>query len=305
MTSVLCKPGCAFNAGGLGQRRSVAVRLPGSGGPPGIVAAVPEGHTIHRLARDLRASIDGVAVSACSPQGRFAEGATRIDGSTLERAEAFGKHLFCQWDSGDVLHVHLGLIGKFRPVALDAEPPETVRLRLEGPTAAWHLTGPQTCGVINPDERAAIIARLGPDPLRRGATRRAEFVDRLTATRRPAGAALLDQSVVAGIGNVYRAELLFLAGIHPERPSCDIEPAQAGDLWDETVRQLRRGLTWNRIVTVAEADVGRRVTRRIRRDDALYAYHRSELPCRRCDTPIEQREVAGRFIWFCPSCQAS
>ncbi len=276
-----------------------------SPGPAGIVAGVPEGHTIHGLARELTADLGGQAVRASSPQGRFADGAARLDGATIERCEAWGKNLFASSSSGDVLHVHLGLIGKLTAWPLDTVPGDTVRLRLEGREQAWHLTGPQTCALIAPDERDELIATLGPDPLRRGRDRRSRFVERLRATTRPAGAALLDQRIVAGIGNVYRAELLFLSGIHPERPAAGIDADAAGELWDLTVTELRRGLAWNRIVTVRDEDVGRRVTRRIRRDDALYAYKRTDEPCRRCGTPIEDRRVAARTIWFCPTCQAA
>ena len=264
---------------------------------------MPEGHTIHRLARDLGADLAALEVDASSPQGRFTEGAARLDGASLDRAEAWGKHLFCWWSTGEILHVHLGLIGKFRPNPPSEEAGDTIRLRLVGREHAWHLTGPQTCAVVTPDERADVVARLGPDPLRRGGRRRAEFVDRFTRTGRPAGAALLDQQVIAGIGNVYRAELLFLSGVHPTRPASSVDAVAAGALWDETVDQLRRGLAWNRIVTVSADDVGRRVTRRISNEDALYTYHRSDLPCRRCGTPIQDRVVAGRSIWFCPTCQ--
>ena len=264
---------------------------------------MPEGHTIHRLARDLAADLAGRTVPASSPQGRFQDGASLLDGATLQRSEAWGKHLFCHWDTGDVLHVHLGLIGKFRPWAVDEVPPDTVRLRLEGADRAWHLTGPQTCAVITPDDRDHIVAPLGPDPLRRGGRRRQEFLDRLGRTTRPIGAVLLDQHVVAGIGNVYRAELLWLIGVHPTRPASTIDQATASELWDHTVEQLKRGLAWNRIVTVHQADIDRRVTRRIKREDALYAYKRTDLPCRRCGTPIEDREIGGRSIWFCPACQ--
>lgn len=265
---------------------------------------MPEGHTIHRLARDLGADLgDLEAVAASSPQGRFADGAALLDGAALVRSEAWGKHLFCEWDSGAILHVHLGLIGKFRPAPLEREPRDTVRLRLESQDTAWQLTGPQTCAVVSPEDRESVTAALGPDPLRRGPKRRGEFIDRLRRTSRPVGAALLDQGIVAGIGNVYRAELLLLTGIHPERPASQVEEAEAAVLWDLTVEQLKRGLAWNRIVTVSEEDAGRRVTRRIRRDDALYAYKRDGRPCRRCGTPIEMAEVAGRSIWFCPVCQ--
>lgn len=92
---------------------------------------MPEGHTIHRLARDLAEDLHGRPVAVSSPQGRFDEGAARLDGATMTGAEAWGKHLFCHWDTGDVLHVHLGLIGKFRPTPAEEVAGETVRLRLE------------------------------------------------------------------------------------------------------------------------------------------------------------------------------
>ena len=124
---------------------------------------MPEGHTIHRLARDLAADLRGRSVPASSPQGRFDEGAARLDGATLTSSEAWGKHLFCHWDTGDVLHVHLGLIGKFRPWPVEERPSDTIRLRLEGERTAWQLTGPQTCAVITPEDRDHVVAPLGPD----------------------------------------------------------------------------------------------------------------------------------------------
>jgi endonuclease VIII len=266
---------------------------------------MPEGHTIHRLARDLAADLAGAPVRATSPQERFAEGAALIDGAKLERADAYGKHLFCEWSSGDILHVHLGLIGKFRRVAPEGEPRDTIRLRLEGADSVWQLSGPQTCAIVTPDRRDEVAASLGPDPLRRAGKQRADFVARLGATRRPIGAVLLDQSVVAGIGNVYRAELLWICGIHPQAPAASIDPTLAGELWDHTVAQLKRGLDWNRIVTVSPEHAEGRVTRRTRRDDALYVYKREGLPCRGCADPIASMRLGGRTIAYCPTCQAA
>lgn len=264
---------------------------------------MPEGHTIHRLAKDLATTFGEGAVAATSPQGRFAEGAALIDDATLDKAEAWGKHLFCWWSSGDILHVHLGLIGKFRPVPTAEAPTESVRLRLESSDIAWQLTGPQTCQVIDPVRRDAVVAPLGPDPLRRGRHSAAAFADRLLATSRPVGAALLDQSIIAGIGNVYRAELLFLTGLHPTTPANTVPRDLVGDLWELTRAQLKRGYAWNRIVTVSAPDVDRRVTRNLDPEDALYAYHRTGLPCRRCHDHIADQELAGRTIWYCPTCQ--
>lgn len=263
---------------------------------------VPEGHTIHRLARDLRRTLGSGPVAASSPQGRFADGAAAIDGRPLRRAEAWGKYLFCDFGVGEVLHVHLGLIGKFRRrPSPPPEPTGAVRLRLEGEDATWDLSGPTRCELLTPDERAAIVARLGPDPLRSDA--RPDLArERLARTARPIGATLLDQSIVAGIGNVYRAELLFLCGIHPDRESRSLDEEEFDQLWRRTVDLLRIGVRLGRIVTTDPDEVGRPRSR-MRSEDRLYVYHREV--CRRCGTPIATLVLGGRPIWFCPTCQPS
>jgi endonuclease-8 len=263
---------------------------------------VPEGHTIHRLARDLRTSLADQPVAASSPQGRFADGAALLDGARLVRAEAWGKYLFCDFGVGEVLHVHLGLIGKFRRrPSPPPEPTGAVRLRLEGADATWDLSGPTRCELLDPDQQDRIVARLGPDPLRADA--RPELArDRLASTSRPIAATLLDQSVVAGIGNVYRAELLFLCGIHPARESRSLTDAEFDDLWGRTVDLLRVGVRLGRIVTTEPDEIGRPRSR-MRGDDRLYVYHREV--CRRCATSIATVVLGGRPVWFCPGCQPS
>lgn len=257
---------------------------------------MPEGHTVHRLADDLAATLSGGPVAASSPQGRFADGAAMIDGDPLSRSDAYGKYLFCEFGGGTLLHVHLGLIGKFRPVPTDAVPGDTIRLRLENDHAAWHLTGPARCELIDPGERARITAGLGPDPLRPRADVR-RFHAALARTTKPIGATLLDQSVIAGIGNVYRAEVLFLRGLHPLRPSSSLAAEEVDGLWVETRRQLRRGVRLNRIVTTDPREIGRPLAR-IAGDDRLYVYHRSN--CRRCGTELRTVEVGGRPLQYCP-----
>ena len=261
---------------------------------------MPEGHTIHRLARDLRRTLSGGPVHAWSPQGRFADGAALLDGRPLRRADAWGKYLFCDFGTGDVLHVHLGLIGKFRPKPAPApDPVGIIRLRLEGERATWDLSGPTRCELITRDEVRAITAKLGADPLRRtpdvGAAR-AKFA----RSSRPVGAYLLDQSVIAGIGNVYRAELLFLCGIHPARPASSLDDDEFDELWRRTVDLLRIGVRLGRIVTTDPDEIGRPRSR-MRAEDRLYVYHRDH--CRRCGTELGVLELGGRPIWFCPTCQ--
>ncbi len=264
---------------------------------------MPEGHTIHRLAEDLDLDLRGSPVRAVSPQGRFSAGAALIDKYYLQRSEAWGKHLFCWWNNGSILHVHLGLIGKFRRVDVNQKPPETVRLRLESDSIAWQLTGPQTCSIINEEEWEYQISKLGPDPLRLGKRGKKHFVEKILGTTLPLGSALLKQEIIAGIGNVYRSEILFLNGIHPEIKGKELTETKAEEIWDTAVVLLRKGKTWNRIVTITPDDHGGRVTKKTLAENALYTYKRGGLPCRRCSTYIMQSTIAGRSIWFCPSCQ--
>jgi endonuclease-8 len=218
----------------------------------------------------------------------------------MVRVEAFGKHLFHHWDDGQVLHVHLGLIGKFfRRPAPPPPPVGLVRLRMEGADATWDLSGPAICALVAPDEVERVAAGLGPDPLRRNADP-ARFVTKVRKSAKPIGALLLDQSVVAGIGNVYRAEVLFLHGIHPETPGRDLSEAQVHALWEELVLQLRAGVRRNRIVTLRADEMGRSLGR-LSKADGLYVYHHDL--CRRCGGPIEALSIANRRIDACPSCQ--
>lgn len=260
---------------------------------------MPEGHTIHRLAREQARDLAGSKVRAWSPQGRFSDSAALLDGLRLERTEAFGKHLFHHYD-GLHLHIHLGLIGKMaRHAAPVPDPVGQVRLRLEGAEVAWDLSGPMFCRLVTPEEIDAITSRLGPDPLRRDADPE-RFIDRVRRSPAPIGALLLDQSVVAGIGNVYRAEVLFLHGIDPRTPGRVLPGEQLRALWDELVLQLREGLRRNRIVTIRPEERDRAVSR-MSKSDALYVYHHEN--CRRCGTQIEMITVGARRIDMCPTCQ--
>jgi endonuclease VIII len=263
---------------------------------------VPEGHTIHRLARDLRSTLRGAPVAASSPQGRFEAGAAEVDGRLLRRAEAWGKYLFCDFGTGDVLHVHLGLIGKFRRrPSPPPEPTGAVRLRLEGERATWDLSGPTRCELVTPEEQDRIVSRLGADPLRRDADVAAAR-DRFARSTKAVGAIVLDQGVIAGIGNVFRAELLFLCGIHPDREARSVTDDEFDEFWARTVELLGVGVRLGRIVTTEPEEIGRPRSR-MRPDDRLYVYHR-EI-CRRCGTQIATLVLGGRPIWFCPTCQPS
>lgn len=240
-----------------------------------------------------------------SPQGRFSTDAARIDGAVLDEAEAWGKHLFLHWSTGEVGHVHLGLFGRFRVHRCGSTPPEprgAVRMRLIGPDATVDLTGPTACTVGSPSDREAILARLGPDPLRSDADPE-RAVTAMGRSRRALGALLLDQSVLAGVGNVYRAEALFVCGIHPGRPGRSCTEEELRDLWDTVSAMLGAGVRSGRIVTVSKDDLGLPRSARIPRREATYVYKRDR--CLRCATPIIVSEIANRTCYHCPTCQPS
>ncbi len=253
---------------------------------------MPEGHRIHRAARLQGRALRGKTVAADSPQGRFASGAAIIDGQCLDHVDAVGKHLFYRWSKGDTLHVHLGLYGRFsshRPYA--ATPTPGTRLRLIADDYELHLAGPSACDLVDPLMEERIVSRLGPDPLRSDAD-----PDRAWGALRrrtiPISAALLDQKVMCGVGNVYRAEVLFLHGIHPFLPARDLDRAQFDALWATLVALMREGERTDRIVTTDPAEVPA--------GEKLYVYKRTDLPCHRCGTPIRTAESALRSVFWCP-----
>lgn len=269
--------------------------------------AMPEGHTIHRIAKDHTPLLVGQGLDVSSPQGRFTADAARVDGAVLERIEPYGKHLFYWWSTGEIGHVHLGLFGRFRVHRATDDgrlpaPIGEVRMRLATADVAVDLSGPTACTIGTPEDRDSIVRRLGPDPLRRDADRDLAL-DRIGRRRAPIGSLLLDQSVVCGVGNVYRAEALFAVGIHPERPGSECSEAELAALWSTIVGMLRAGVRANRIVTLEAADRPRRTGGRRRRGESTYVYHRDV--CLRCQSAIRTVTLAGRPCWYCPTCQPS
>lgn len=261
---------------------------------------VPEGHTIHRLARFLRRDLAGTQVGSTALQDRFAGPAERFDGEVLDGTDAHGKHLFVRFGD-ETVHVHLGLFGRFRRRKNPAPAPRgALRWRLEGDERTWDLSGPTACEVLDPAGVDAIRERLGPDPLRRDADPEA-YVRRAGKSKRPIGDLLLDQKVVAGVGNVYRAELCFLHGLHPTVPGNELDEALLVDLWASTVEQLRVGERLGRIVTTDPEEVGASSVGRIAKRERLYVY--KQRRCRRCETEVEVFELANRTCYACPTCQ--
>jgi len=265
---------------------------------------VPEGHTLHRLARLHQRRFAGAPVAVSSPQGRFA--AAAVDGRVLRRASAWGKHLFHHYTDGPIVHVHLGLYGTFNEWPLPAgaplpEPVGQVRMRMVGAEYGTDLRGPTVCELIDESGVEDVLARLGPDPLRRDADPSWAWA-RITKSRRPIGALLMDQTVIAGVGNVYRNELLYRHLIDPYRPGQKIGEAEFDAAWSDLVALMRVGLRRGKIIVVRpDHDHGPPSYGPGR--PRTYVYRRAGEPCRVCGETIRTAVLEGRNVFWCPACQ--
>jgi len=211
---------------------------------------VPEGHTIHRLAAAHRELFAGERLAVSSPQGRFAAGAALVDGSRLRDTEAVGKHLLHHYEGDRIVHVHLGLYGRFS----DGEPPlpapvGQVRMRVVSGAHWLDLRGPAACEVLDPVEAQRLRDRLGADPLRDDADPSAAY-EKVRRSAKPLFAMLLDQSVVAGCGLIYANEVLFRAGLAPTTPGRQIGPELWDELWADLRALMKEGVARGRIDTV-------------------------------------------------------
>jgi endonuclease-8 len=332
---------------------------------------MPEGHSVHRIARQFDRNFVGRAVAASSPQGRFVEGAAVISGRTATQVRAVGKQMFLEFDDDLWLRVHLGMYGAWdfageivvdptiasangrmgqtnqrgtdlgEPILDSAGensltsigaprrarvhvrmseqttgladegeewPPPVVgqvRLRLLTDVTCADLRGPTACQLQTPDEVAATIAKLGPDPLvddvAEGEERFASVVRRKPTS---IGLLLMDQNVVSGIGNVYRAELLFRARQNPHTPGRDVREDVVRGIWRDWVRLLAIGVETGQMMTMDDLDPDAYRAAMASRDDRHWVYHRAGLPCRVCGTAIVVEEMANRKLYWCPRCQA-
>ena len=198
-------------------------------------------------------------------------------------------------------------------------PRPTVRLRVAGPQGLADLTGPTACEIMDAQERQAVLDRLGPDPLRADADP-ARFIDAVRRSRTTIGALLMNQKIVAGIGNIYRAELLFRARLDPFVPGRDLSTGTLEEMWEDLVALMTYGARTGRIVTTQpeHRDLEARIVERSRgtrqngdedpdvvsRERSFYVYHRQTLPCRLCGTTVRSTDLAARTVFWCPRCQS-
>lgn len=270
---------------------------------------MPEGHTLRRLADELTAAFGGRHVRVSSPQGRFAADAGVVDGALLVAADSVGKHLFVEFEDERVIHIHLGLIGHFdvrAPVEEVPVPVGQVRLRLVAPGRAYaDLRGATRCDLVTVARREEVVAALGPDPLRADADPLRAWA-RISRSSRPIGELLMDQAVLAGVGNVYRAEVLFRHRMHPLRPGRTLRRGQFLALWEDLATLMAEGVRTGRIDTVRPEHTPEAMGRAPRVDDhggEVYVYRRAGQPCHLCGSTVRTRLLVGRNLFWCPQCQ--
>ncbi|MBM7472752.1 Fpg/Nei family DNA glycosylase [Subtercola frigoramans] len=304
---------------------------------------MPEGHSVHRIALQFERDFVGHLVAVSSPQGRFAAGAAEIDGLRMLEARAVGKQMFLRFEHDKWLRIHLGIYGAWdffgtisaitaesealgsigaprlrravrmaetehtKDTDLSTFPPEpvgAVRVRLATEESVADLRGPTACEVIDPVQLAAVLERLGPDPATdRSQAAEDRFVTRLRAKPTAVGQLLMDQSVVAGIGNVYRAEMLFRARLNPHTPGKKVTEDQARALWADWVQLLDLGIRTGQMLTMDGLDAEAQALALANREDRHWVYKREGLPCRVCGTHIVVEVMAARKLYWCPFCQ--
>ncbi len=300
---------------------------------------MPEGNEIHRWAERHGAALAGRKLRVDSPNGRFSDAAA-LDNRKLERVLAKGKHLGYVFGKDRILHVHLGRYGDWTEGQMPlAEPKGALRLRM-WPVGAkprqdavtpnkrhgWYssddgtsslapedidwleLRGAAACELWTDTEWQALLERLGPDALGdepTGADDPQRAFDRILSAKTPISVLLMDQSVLSGIGNIYRAELLFRAGLDPFVEGREVPLPALKAIWKDSIPLLRAGMVDRRIVTTRARHRPTKKTGQPLKEEVHYVYRRHGKPCFICGTKIERRDIAGRTLYWCPVCQAA
>ncbi len=298
---------------------------------------MPEGNEVHRWAERHTAAFSGRKLNVLpGPNHRFRE-AHRVDGKTLRRVLAVGKHLGYEFGDDLILHVHLGRFGDWtegcgalpepkgalravlqrvgsgRPSRSAKGQPHNLRCAKDDGTqpfppedVEWcELRGPTDCSVFDRTKWEALLARLGPDPLGddpKGHDNPQLFVDAVLGRKTAIGELLMDQKILSGVGNIYRAELLFRHRVNPFTPGEELNPKLLRAMWKDLPPLLRAGMVDRRIVCTRRADRPSKAEP-AERGEEHYVYRRHGKPCFVCGSRVLHRDVAGRTLYWCPKDQ--
>ncbi len=263
---------------------------------------MPEGNETHRWAKMQSEVFAGKKVSVEGPNGRFTD-AGMLNGRVLHGVQAVGKHLGYDFGKDRMLHVHMGLYGDFTEGTGEAPAMRgALRLRISTRSDWLELRGPTDCSVWTEAKWEALRMRLGPDPLNGDKPDRgfARIAGRKTAI----GLLLMDQSIFSGLGNIFRAELLFRARVSPFRAGAEVPVEVLKKIWKDAGPLMRSAMEDRRIVTTRAKDRPHRTGEALN-EEAHYVYRRKGRPCFICGTNIETQVMGGRNLFWCPACQAT
>lgn len=255
---------------------------------------MPEGDSVAKNASRLRPVLeDREVLSVYGTAPSLRANATRLEGRRVEQIRTMGKHLIIDFEGGYSVRVHLGMSGRWAVITSDRIVPGSARLAL---TTGTHHAVCFAAPTVDVDRTPRIdreLTQLGPDLLDEGFDP-AEFVHRArTRDHRAIADVLIDQRVVAGIGNVYKSELLFLTGLHPDKLIADVSDERLLEIARRAERLLKLNLRPGARSTTGERTRGRET----------WVYDRSGKPCRRCAAPIESKRHGDRVTFWCPRCQ--
>jgi endonuclease-8 len=170
-------------------------------------------------------------------------------------------------------------------------------------TLAWiELRGPTDCSIFSQEKWKALEARLGPDPLNGDPPEKA--IERIRKSKKHIGELLMDQKVIAGLGNIFRAELLYRARLSPFTPGRDVPEATLRNMYAEATVLLKDAMRDRRIVTTDRNDRPSGKKKALR-EETHYVYRRTGQPCFLCGTEVRKKEVAARNLFWCPACQVA
>lgn len=258
---------------------------------------MPEGDVVWLAARRLHGALAGRALTRADVRvPRFA--AADLSGRAVTGAVARGKHLLIRVEGGATIHTHLRMDGFWRIRPADGRAPAGHTVRLVLANDAWQAVGHRlgTVEILATAREDEAVGHLGPDLLGPDWDA-AEAARRLRSDpARPVGEALLDQRNLAGIGNLYKAEVLFLRGIDPWRPVGDVADLDA-------LTGLAR-----RLLEANKSRVGQVTTGVRRRGEETWVHGRAGRPCRRCGVPVRKAgqglDPDERITFWCPRCQS-
>lgn len=264
---------------------------------------MPEGHSLKRAANMWNRNAGQIA-HVSSPQGRFAESAALVDGHRFRGAWSHGKHLFLEFEPDYTIHIHLGLYGKHHQLPTPApEPKGAVRMRVRFKNRTIDLNGPTRCEVLDKAGVQTVLDRLGPDPLKLDEAP-TTFLERMAKLKAPVGKILMDQNEIAGIGNVYRAEVLFMRGLSPFKPAKDLSTEEWKKLWALTHELMSHGVEHSggieTVYSGAPKPLGLPPVIKAACARRTYVYKRATQPCVICGGPVRAKDFYGRMLYWCP-----